>query len=76
MSQTIRNTAKTTPTSALAKIIFAGMPKTKKATAEAAIRPANADRPAETRPEAKSPSKTRTGNAAAVVEITQFPIGS
>ena len=76
ISQTIRNAAKTIPTAALATIIRAGMPKMKKATRQAETSPASADRPADTRPEARSPRRTRIGKAAAAVEIGQLPSGS
>ena len=39
ISQTTRKTAKTNPTTALARIIFAGMPKTKKAMTHAVDKP-------------------------------------
>ena len=46
------------------------------ATSEAVTKPASAAFQALARPEASSPSKTRTGSAETIVEIIQFPIGS
>jgi hypothetical protein len=64
------------PTTALAATILAGMPKTRAATVQAVANPAIADRPALTRPEASNPSNTKTGKAAAAVELGQLPSGS
>ena len=76
MSQTTRKAAKTKPTTALARIIFAGMPKTKKAMTTAVDSPASAAPPAFRRPHASRPRSTKTGKAAANVEAGQIPRGS
>ena len=56
--------------------MLAGIPTTPTATRSAAISPASAARPAEARPEASNPSKTKTGSAANSVETGQEPAGS
>jgi len=76
ISQTTRKAAKTNPTTVLARIISAGMPKTKKAMIHAADSPASAAPPAFRRPQASRPRRTKTGKAAANVEAGQFPRGS
>ena len=76
ISQMIRNSAKTSPTPALARTIDGGIPKTPTAMADEVKRPINAANHAEALPEASKPRSTNTGTAAAKVEPGQKPSGS